>query len=98
MSRRAVYSYEEKGKGESLAVYNANKVLDRRYETSIDEKGNKTDLNYNADGKILRQETNEYTRHNHGNWVVELTTEWEDKNNRLILLRKKITRRTIICY
>lgn len=93
-----VYSYNEKDKSKEISVFNAEGFLERRYFSSIDAKGNQTELSYDKNGKVTNKETYEYKRDSSGNWITETVSEWEDKDGSLILVRKKVTTRTITYY
>lgn len=95
LTHRAVHSF---GDEQQIAVFNQNGVLQYRYVTLTDDKGNLTALDYDRDGTLSSKETYTYERDERGNWIKETASEWKNTDGRLAFVRTKITRRTITYY
>jgi YD repeat-containing protein len=95
-TNRAVHSFSENG--EEMTMFDSRGVLESRYVSQITDKGDRTEFSYDKNGKLTRKETYTYERDTQGNWIKEVTSEWEDKNGTLAFKRTIITRRTITYY
>jgi YD repeat-containing protein len=95
-THRAVYSFS--ANGEELTLFDSRVILERRYVSETNGKGERTELCYDKSGKLTGRETYTYERDAQGNWIKEVASEWEDKDGILAFKRTKITRRTITYY
>jgi YD repeat-containing protein len=93
-----VYSYSNGGKTVETRSFGANGNPDGRSVSSVDEKKNYTEEYYDAAGKLVRKETHEYTRDNQGNWTTDICSERQLRDNKLVLLGKVKTTRTITYF
>lgn len=95
-THRAVYSFSENS--EEVTMFDDQGVLERRYVSQTNDKGERTELCYDKSGNLTCKETYTYERDARGNWIKEVASEWEDKDGTLAFKETKITRRTITYY
>lgn len=87
-----------KDKNIETVVFDKPRTIKFRHVSLVNETGDRVQLTYNKNGKILFKGNYSYERDEHGNWIKELCSEWRDKDGVLILKRVKITTRTITYY
>jgi hypothetical protein len=93
------YSSENGTEKEETSVIDSKGILKYRYVDLINKKGDETEFSYDGAGKLLDEQTCEYSkRDSHGNWTVEIACFWEDKDGELVLKTKNLTKRTITYY
>lgn len=97
----AVYSdiKTSEGKKSESRLFNMKGLLTDRYVYLTDEKGNRTDLQYEGNDLLRFKEALEYGGWDgHGNWTTEIRTFWKAINGNLQLYGKRKTTRTITYY
>jgi len=95
---RSVTSYKNGGKTEEIQTFGPSGDPEYRYISSDDEKNKHTEESYDGTGKLISKQAYELTRNDKGNWITETCSEWELKDNELVLLRKVKTTRTITYF
>lgn len=93
---RNAYYYNKKNV--EIVVFDKPNIVTRRYVSLEDEAGERTELGYDEDRKLMFKENFTYERDGRGNWIKEVCSEWEVKDETPILKRIKITTRTITYY